>query len=172
MEKTKILFDVKGNEVFLRGYPELDGKKGTAVGDGMVFFFSQEWGNQELYIANTESGKIRRMSTPDGRLLVEEKDIDLAGIEKECKKGADNARRRAIRYAGINRWDGFKNGLCALTWMLYPDGRYFADSDGYGADDNEEEVVCAIINTELEIVEPFRPIKDIKAHLAKIRKEG
>ena len=54
--------------------------------------------------------------------------------------------------------------------MLYPDDRYFADSDGFGMEDNDEEEVYAIIDTDLNIVEPFRPIKDVAAYLNEIRK--
>ena len=59
----------------------------------------------------------------------------------------------------------FKDGLCAISWTLYPDGRYFADEDGFGMEDNDEEEVYAIMNTDLNIVEPFRPIKDVRAYL-------
>lgn len=54
--------------------------------------------------------------------------------------------------------------------MLYPDGRYFADSDGFGMEDNDEEEVYAIIDTDLNIVKPFRPIKDVAAYLKELRK--
>ena len=53
--------------------------------------------------------------------------------------------------------------------MLYPDGRYFADSDGFGMEDNDEEEVYAIIDTNLVIVEPFRPIKDVANYLKELR---
>ena len=62
--------------------------------------------------------------------------------------------------------------MCAVTWTLYPDGRYFADSDGFGMEDNDEEVVYAIIDTDLNIVEPFRPIDNIEAYLKKLRKNN
>lgn len=50
-----------------------------------------------------------------------------------------------------------------------PDGRYFADSDGFGMEDNDEEEVYAIIDTNLVIVEPFRPIKDVANYLKELR---
>lgn len=53
--------------------------------------------------------------------------------------------------------------------MLYPDGRYFADSDGFGMEDNDEEDVFAIIDTNLDIVEPFRPVKDVANYLKELR---
>ena len=166
MFKNSVKFKVAGKEVTASGYPELEGCTGTLDKDGMAFFFVK---NKGLYIANTINGKIRKFSS-NGNLLVDDCDIDFDAIAKVCTNGLHNARNKEIRYAGINRWDGFKDGLCAISWMLYPDGRYFADSDGFGMEDNDEEEVYAIIDTNLVIVEPFRPIEDVSAHLKELRK--
>ena len=165
-----IEFKIRDGEVVIHGYPELENRKGVIVGDGIAFFFGEGWRNYELYIANTITGKIRKLSTANGNLLVDDNDIDYDAIAKECENGIGNAQAKAIRYAGLNRWDGFKDGLCAISWMLYPDGRYFADEDGFGMEDNDEEEVYAIIDTDLNIVEPFRPIKDVAAYFKEIRK--
>ena len=165
-----IEFKIRDGEVVIHGYPELENRKGVIVGDGIAFFFGEGWRNYELYIANTITGKIRKLSTANGNLLVDDNDIDYDAIAKECENGIGNAQAKAIRYAGLNRWDGFKDGLCAISWMLYPDGRYFADEDGFGMEDNDEEEVYAIIDTDLNIVNPFRPIKDVAAYLKEIRK--
>ncbi len=168
MNTDSIKFRVKGKNVTVSGYPELDGCEGTLEGDGMAFFFGD---NRELYIANTQTGKIRKVSTEES-LLVNDNEIDIKAIAKVCENGLHNAQSKAIRYAGVNRWDGYINGMCAITWTLYPDGRYFADSDGFGMEDNDEEVVYAIIDTDLNIVEPFRPIDNIEAYLKKLRKNN
>ena len=170
MEQETIRFKQQDNDVFVYGYPELKDRKGILAGDRMAFFFGEGWRNYELHVANTLTGKIRKLSTTDGELLVDDNDIDNDAIAKECDNGIVNAQAKAIRYAGLNRWDGFKDGLCAISWMLYPDGRYFADKDGFGMEDNDEEKVYAIIDTDLNIVEPFRPIKDVAAYLKEIRK--
>ena len=169
MEQETIRFEQKDDGLFVYGYPELKNRKGVLAGDGMAFFFGDGWRNYELYIANTLTGKILKLSTTAGELLVDDDDIDYDEIAKICENGIGNARVKAIRYAGINRWDGFKDGLCAISWMLYPDGRYFADSDGFGMEDNDEEEVYAIIDTDLNIVEPFRPIKDVANYLKELR---
>ena len=168
MNTDSIKFKVKGKDVTVSGYPELEGCEGTLEGDGMAFFFGD---NRELYIANTQTGKIRKVSTEES-LLVNDNEIDIEAIAKVCENGLHNAQSKAIRYEGVNRWDGYKNGMCAITWTLYPDGRYFADSDGFGMEDNDEEVVYAIIDTDLNIVEPFRPIDNIEAYLKKLRKNN
>ena len=166
-----VKFTIQGNDVKVSGYPELENRKGTIVGDGIAFFFGEGWRNYELYVANTLTGKIRKLSTTDGEMLVDDNDIDYDAIAKVCENGIGNAKAKVICYAGLNRWDGFKDGLCAISWTLYPEGRYFADEDGYGMEDNDEEEVYAIIDTDLKIVEPFRPIKDVSTYLEKIRKE-
>ena len=170
MEQEAIRFEQKDNDIFVYGCPELKDRKGVVAGDGIAFFFGEGWRNYELYIANTITGKIRKLSTISGELLVDDNDIDYDAIAKECDNGIGNAQSKAIRYAGLNRWDGFKDGLCAISWMLYPDGRYFADEDGFGMEDNDEEEVYVIIDTDLNIVEPFRPIKDVAAYLKDLRK--
>lgn len=125
--------------------------------------------NGNMAILNTETGKVRVLS--DGRrLLVDDSEIDYNSIEKECPNGIHNARAKIIRYANLGYWDNFKDGVCAISWMLYPDGQYFADSSGFGMKDNDKEVVYAIINTDLQIIEPFRSVKNIGAYLSEIRK--
>lgn len=166
MKTNSVKFKIKGKNVTVSGYPELEDCTGILGGDGMAFFFES---NCNLYIANTINGKIRKFSS-GSRLLVDDIDIDFDSIAKECTNGIYNARNKEIRYEGINRWDGFKDGLCAISWMLYPDGIYFADSDGFGIEDNDEEKVYAIIDTNLEFVEPFHPIKDVAVYLKEIRK--
>ena len=61
----------------------------------------------------------------------------------------------------------FQNGVCAICWTVYPDGRYFADEDGYGMEDNNEENVYCIINKDLEIIVPFQPMNDVGQMLKK-----
>lgn len=169
MKQEVIRFEQKNDEVFVHGYPDLENRKGILAGDGMAFFFGEGLG---LYLVNTLTGKIRKLATADGELLVDDNEIDYEAIGKMCKHGIHNAEAKAIRYAGINRWDEFKNGLCAISWMLYPDGGYFADEDGFGMEDNGEEKVYAIIDTDLDIIEPFRPVKDVAAYLKKLRQSN
>lgn len=124
-----------------------------------------------MYITNIVTGKTRKLTSGAG-LLVEDSEIDYEAISRKCPHGIENARAKAIRYAAVNTWDGFKDGYCAISWMLYPDGMYFADSDGYGMESNDEEVVYAIMNENLEIIEPFRPIGDVAAILAELREKS
>ena len=53
-----------------------------------------------------------------------------------------------------------KNGLIALSWMLYPDGRYFADEDGFGMEDNDEVNIAAVIDEDCNVIEKFKLVYD------------
>ena len=161
-----IKFEIKDRNVIVHGFPELKNAMGYMSGDNMAFFFGE---HREAYLANTKTGKIRKLSD-EYWLLADDDEIDYDAISKSCVNGIGNARAKAVRYAIINRYDGFKDGLCAISWMLYPDGMYFADEDGFGMEANDEETVYAIIDTELNIIEPFRPVEDIEEYLKKLRK--
>lgn len=81
-----------------------------------------------------------RKIVEQGRLVgFSDEEIDFETIDQ--LENTHNAHTRAILYAGVNRWSNCENGLIALSWMLCPDGRYFADSDGYGMEDNDEVTV-------------------------------
>jgi hypothetical protein len=161
-----VKFKLKGQKSRVYGYPELENCDGIADWGGMAFFWDK---NTDFYIVNTQKGKIRRFST--ARVLqVNDGDIDLDAIAKSCRNGFGNAQSRSVMYGKLDRWDNFRDGICAIVWTLYPDGIYFGDSDGFGVENDLEETVYAIIDDNLDIIEPFRPIQDISAYLKELRK--
>ena len=88
MNTDSIKFRVKGKDVTVSGYPELDGCEGTLEGNGMAFFFGD---NRELYIANTQTGKIRKVSTGKS-LLVDDNEIDIKKLRKNNRTKQTNKR--------------------------------------------------------------------------------
>lgn len=171
IDPTTFKVDEKKRDVTTSGLPELVGRSGVYESEGMAVFFSEGFRNKEFYVANTKTGKVRKFVDKMGNVLIDMNDIDMETIKRECSNGFDNAQCKRTVYANMNRWDGFKNGLCALTWTLYPDGRYFEDEDGFGAEHCNEETVYAIINTNLEIVKPFTCIGNIRDYLKEMRGE-
>ena len=168
--KNKIVFRVKGEDVFVSGYPELSGKTGCLLDKDIALFRGNGWRSYELFFANIVTGKIRQLSDDDGNVLVNDSEIDYELIDKVCLHGAICAHRKIMVYGKMSSWDlKFKNGITAIIWTLYPDGQYFADEDGYGAENNREERVVAIMDTNLNIIEPFRPIEDIGEYLNNLR---
>lgn len=169
IDATSFKIDEKKNEVTTSGLPALVGRTGWYEGDDMAMFFGEGFRNYELYVANTKTGKVRKFADRGGNVLVGMEDIDMNTIKERCENGIGNASCRWLRYGGMNRWDGFKNGLCALTWMLYPDGRYFEDDDGFGGECCNEENIYAIININLEIVKPFTCVDNVGEYLKQLR---
>ena len=49
----------------------------------------------------------------------------------------------------------FENGVCRFKWMVQPDGRYFADSDGFGAEKYPEINLYSRMNTKGKFLCPF-----------------
>lgn len=138
--------------------------------DDKVSLYSIE--NGGWYIMNHGTGYTRKLSKANEILLVENRDIDYEAIEREFEYGVHNAREKAIRYAGLGCSRDYEDGFCLISWMLYPDGAYFADSDGYGMKDNDEEVVYAVFDKYLNIIAPFRPVEDVDAYMAEFRERN
>ena len=110
-------------------------------------------GKQEI-LANTETGKAWLLVNAKGRLVgFRKKDIDYEAISK-CENN-HNAYTRMVEYGGLSRWRDFENGVCIICWTLYPDGRYFADEDGFGMEDNKELTVYAVIDKNMKVLKPF-----------------
>lgn len=124
------------------------------IGENMVILKEN---GKSFTILNKETGKLRRIVSEDGRLLVDDSEIDFDAIEEGCPDFEGG--KYVEYYFGIFR--DFKNGVCAICWTVYPDGRYFADEDGFGMEHNNEENAYCIINRDLEIIVPFQPIKDV-----------
>lgn len=117
---------------------------------------------------NTSNGAIRQIRK--GRLIYgfQREDYDWEAIGRLAHN--NDAYSGNLNYGGISRWDDYIDGFCALSWTLYPDGRYFADSDGYGGDDNDEVVIYVILNADLEVIQPWQPISNIREILSQLRK--
>ena len=162
----RIIVDEKDNRIVnIEGIPELECQQGFQVGEGIIFTGRN---NDELIAFNSQTGKMRKLSS-NGQVLISDEEIDLEAIRKGCPHGYNNACQKKLKYGNLSRWGDFLGGITALSWTLYPDGIYFADSDGYGMEDNDEEQIYAIIDTDLNIIEPFRPIHDINLYLKQLR---
>ena len=156
MEERIYSFSYIGRDVICKGHPELEDLQGYDIGEGMALFGKSRG---PLYLVNTETKKIRQLLANGGRVVgFEDEDFDWEKIEKvEHRYDVDN---RIVDYAGMGRYDDYRNGICCFSWMLYPDGRYFADEDGYGMEDNEEENIYCIIDRNLRLLVPFQPMTD------------
>lgn len=49
-----------------------------------------------------------------------------------------------------------RNGRFIMLWQIQPDGFYYADEDGFGAEDCVEVKLYSFLNEEGKLAEPFR----------------
>ncbi len=121
------------------------------IGEGMILIEEQGY-----TIINTETGMSRRFLDEMGYLDVDDDEIDIDAMSDRCPHYSG----KYVQYKfGI--FDKFRNGVCAICWTVYPEGRYFADEYGFGDEGNNEECAYCIINRDLEIIVPFRPMCDV-----------
>lgn len=126
-----------------------------------LLLVKDEYGDR--YLVNKETGKARQISMPGYVVGFSDDEIDFETIDK--LPHSENAHTRLMEYGPVCWWDSCRNGLIALSWKLYPDGRYFADEDGFGMEDNDELSVCCIMNDNLEVLRPFTVVPDVRALL-------
>ena len=89
---------------------------------------------------------------------VSDDDIDWSSLEDLPQKGTQCAKALyAVYRIAIRR---YKDGVAEVDWELNPDGRYYADEDGYGMTDDEEIAVYSYIDRSGKPLVKFRAIKD------------
>ena len=126
-------------------------------GDHMLVFSNKDWGVKEMYLVNTETRKAFHLVDNEGNVRAfTHDDIDSSVFEAEH---THNAYVLQVCYAKMYVGD-FVNGRARVEWMLYPDGMYFADEDGYGMEDNDEVNIAAVIDEDCKVVEKFNLIHD------------
>ena len=134
-------------------------------GENLLRVYDQE---RNGYFVNKATGKVRQIDIPGHLVGFSDEEIDFETLD--TIPHSHNAHSRRIDYARIGRWDNCQNGIFALSWMLYPDGRYFEDEDGFGGEDNDELKVYCIMDDNLEVIRPFTVVSDIRALLQELRK--
>ena len=162
-------FEIEGKDVLSVGFPELEALHvyGYLIGEGMAMF-GQSRG--PLYIANTETNKIKMLVDEKSKVVgFTKEDIDYASLEGVEHSG--DAYRMVVDYAGMGRYSDFRDGICCLYWMLYPDGMYFADEDGFGMEDNDEVEIYCVIDKDFNVLRPFRIVNSVETLLAEVRAE-
>ncbi|MCD8215709.1 MAG: hypothetical protein LUC97_08745 [Clostridiales bacterium] len=84
--------------------------------------------------------------------------LDFPGFEHgSWEKDAEHPLEPpAVRF--VTRCGKFgEDGLARFTWMFQPDGRYYADEDGFGAEDDIEINLYSMLDKTGRFVTPFKP---------------
>ena len=124
-------------------------------GDHMLVFSNKEWGVKEMYLVNTGTKKVFHLVDKEGNVRAfSHDDIDPSVFDAEQ---THNAYVLQVCYGKMYVGD-FVDGKARVEWMLYPDGMYFADEDGYGMEDNDEVNIAAVIDENCKVLEKFKLI--------------
>ena len=126
------------------------------IWDGYYFTYREEpnwfggYHSVDLTLRNDETGLCRRITDRDGNF------IDFPGVEE----GPWRSELRGIFHAQINFVFSFRrpavpDRLLDFEWMVQPDGWYYADSDGFGAEKDEEILLTAGMDRTGRFVTPF-----------------
>jgi hypothetical protein len=66
--------------------------------------------------------------------------------------------------------DSFQNGIALVSWTLYPDGQYFADEDGFGAENCGETTIYGYIDDRGNVLIPFQDMN--RDEMEQLRKKA
>ena len=126
-------------------------------GDHMLVFSNKEWGVKEMYLVNTKTQKAFHLVDRDGNVRAfTHNDIEPSVFDAEH---THNANVLEVCYA-ILSISQFVDGKATIEWMLYPNGMYFADEDGFGMEDNDEVNIAAIIDEDCNVIEKFKLVNN------------
>ena len=119
------------------------------LGSG-VFLYG--YGRGPLCLVNKERHLVRWIINENRKVVgfgADDFDLERIGLlVKEYKPLVDMSAEHGILVTP------FRDGFCALHWFLSIDGRYYADEDGYGMDDQEE--VSCFIDRNLKVIIPIQ----------------
>ena len=122
-------------------------------GCGMTRYRSANIGNKGLILVNEVKREAHMLVYPDGELAgFTADDIDMESISK-TRRDYD-AKRLTVSYR--LEAERYKDGVAMVSWMLHPDGSYFADEDGFGRQDDEEVWAYAYIDTDCRVLVKFQ----------------
>lgn len=126
-------------------------------GEHILIFSRKGWGEKEMYMVNTSTQKAYHLVDRDGYIRsFSNDDIDPTVFE------AGHTSRAAALIVEYTKLcvSQFKDGKATIEWMLYPDGRYFADEDGFGMEDNDEVNIAAVIDEDCRVIERFKIVRN------------
>ena len=97
---------------------------------------------------NGEEVFVKEITDRDGKFL------DFPGfVHGRWEDYAVYALEPHVRF--LARVGEYKDGVACFRWMFQPDGFYYMDDDGFGADDDEEIWLYALMDENGDFITPF-----------------
>ena len=103
-----------------------------------------------IYFLHPAKGIRKKIVDWEGRIL------DFPGVEKEsswAEELAPNALKPQIRFRTSFEKRGDRH---IMLWQVQPDGRYWEDDDGFGAENEEEITLYTYLDDQGRFTGPFR----------------
>jgi hypothetical protein len=153
---TGLTFCSDGRGITCQGHPLLEKLSIYPIGEGMLWIGESRG---PLFYANSLTGKARQLLDENSNLVgFEDQDFDWERLK--VVEHPYDVKHKHVGYGGLGRYNDFHGGICCLCWMLHPDGRYYADEDGFGMEEDDEENIYCIIDSNLRIITPWQPMTD------------
>lgn len=151
-------FSEDGKSATAQGIPELEGLGvGKEAGEGVFVFCGRDRYDDSFVLVNTRTGKIRKLRSENGDVLVDDSEMDYERINKVLEYPQMARYKSACDYFGLHT--RFEGGLGVISWQTHVDeGMSTMDEDGFGMTPDWDEYIYCVINTDFEIVLPFTPI--------------
>lgn len=127
-----------------RGYMSYDCKEG-------MLFLEAYTGYQRLLVDKNSKNVVELVDKNGNMVAFTLKDVSKSVIANDVE--TRNARSLLARYRFFVH--AFKKGKAVVEWTICPDGRFFADEDGFGAENYDELTATAVINRKGEVLVPF-----------------
>lgn len=126
-------------------------------GEGMMQ--AREKDSRRMFLVNNNTKESWELLAANGRFSFwDASAVEIASAFDLPYRAQRNAVELIAPYHfGINE---FKDGVAYVSWTLQPDGRYYADEDGFGMEDDDEINFYAFIDTQANILIPFQPMDE------------
>ena len=126
-------------------------------GEGMM----QGWekGSGRIFLVNKKTKEAWELITANENFSFwDASAVEIASaINLPYKSQRSAVELHAPCHFGVNE---FEDGVAYVSWTLQTDGRYYADEDGFGMEDDDEINFYAFIDTQANILIPFQPMND------------
>lgn len=120
------------------------------LGEDMQFLESK--GSKQRLLIDWRTKQVVELTDFEGTMVAfTEQDVCQSVRDRDVN--TDNAvRLRALYRFWVYE---FQSGRARVSWTVCPDGRFFADEDGFGGEDYNELTVQAVINRKGKVLIPF-----------------
>lgn len=127
----------------------------SRLGEGMTF--CRETDCRRYYLLNTETKEAYELVGATGSFVKwDAVAVEICTVLDMPMRAQRNAIQTCANYyLGV---DTFKDGVACVSWTLQPDGRYYADEDGFDMTDDDEITIYAFIDKKANILVPFQPM--------------